>query len=65
MPQKIRQLIAILEKNGFVNRSGKGSHKNFLHPHYPFSVVISGKSGADAKPYQEKAVIKAIRGVSR
>ena len=29
MPRKIRQLIADLEKAGFVNRGGKGSHRNF------------------------------------
>jgi hypothetical protein len=32
MPRKVRQLIADLEKAGFVNRGGKGSHRNFIHP---------------------------------
>jgi len=32
MPRKIRQLIADLEKHGFVDGGGKGSHRNFLHP---------------------------------
>jgi hypothetical protein len=32
VPRKIRQLIVDLEKHGFVNRGGKGSHRNFLHP---------------------------------
>jgi predicted HicB family RNase H-like nuclease len=31
MPRRIRQLIADLEKAGFVNRGGKGSHRNFTH----------------------------------
>jgi predicted RNA binding protein YcfA (HicA-like mRNA interferase family) len=31
MPRKIRQLIKDLENVGFVNRGGKGSHRNFLH----------------------------------
>jgi predicted RNA binding protein YcfA (HicA-like mRNA interferase family) len=31
MPRKIRQLIADLENAGFINRGGKGSHRNFLH----------------------------------
>jgi len=65
MPKKIRQLITELEKGGFINRGGKGSHRNFLHPDYAGSVVISGKSGSDAKPYQEKAVKKAIQAVSQ
>ena len=32
MPRKIRELIVDLEKHGFVNRGGKGSHRNFTTP---------------------------------
>jgi len=60
MPKKIRQLISELEKAGFVNRSGKGNHRNFVHPTALMSVVISGKAGDDAKKYQEKAVEAAL-----
>jgi predicted RNA binding protein YcfA (HicA-like mRNA interferase family) len=56
MPPKIRELIADLEKAGFVNRSGKGSHRNFVHPRVAEPVTISGQLGADAKPYQIRAV---------
>ena len=59
MPRKIRQLIADLERAGFINRGGKGSHRDFVHPK-PVRVVISGKEGGDAKPYQEREVRKAI-----
>jgi len=31
MPKKIRELIRTLKKAGFVDRSGKGSHRNFSH----------------------------------
>lgn len=60
MPKKIRELISELEKAGFVNRGGKGSHRNFIHPTVVKPVVISGKSGDDAKKYQERAVEAAI-----
>ena len=60
MPLKIRELISLLESAGFVNRGGKGSHRNFLHPKLHKPVVISGSSGDDAKRYQEKAVKAAI-----
>ena len=59
MPRKVRELIADLERAGFVNRGGKGSHRNFLHPK-GVKITISGQFGDDAKPYQEKAVRKAI-----
>ncbi len=62
MPPKIRELIAELERNGFINRGGKGSHRNFEH-FSGFRVTISGKSGDDAQKYQEKIVKNAIRKV--
>jgi len=52
-----------LEKVGFVNRGGKGSHRNFLHSQCPYVVCISGNSGADALPYQEKHVKRAIKEI--
>ena len=60
MPKKIRGLLKELKKAGFVNRGGKGSHRNFVHPKVAQPVTISGKSGDDAKSYQEKAVQQAI-----
>jgi len=59
MPVKIRQLIRQLEKAGFYNRGGKGSHRNFLHSD-GIAVTISGQPGDDAKPYQEKEVRRKI-----
>ncbi|MEE8056543.1 MAG: type II toxin-antitoxin system HicA family toxin [Pseudomonadales bacterium] len=55
MPKKIRELISMLEKSGFSNRGGKGSHRNFLHPS-GVKVTVSGKLGNDALIYQEKEV---------
>jgi predicted RNA binding protein YcfA (HicA-like mRNA interferase family) len=60
MPPKIRELIADLEAAGFTNRGGKGSHRNYRHPKVKGRVTISGKLGADAQPYQERDVRKAI-----
>ncbi len=61
MPRKIRQLISDLEKEGFVNRGGKGSHRNFVHAASGTNVTLAGKTGADSKIYQEKDVKAAIR----
>jgi len=65
MPRKIRELITELEQAGFLLRSGRGSHLNFSHPDCPMIVTISGKSGDDAKPYQEKAVTTALKMVEK
>jgi predicted RNA binding protein YcfA (HicA-like mRNA interferase family) len=60
MPRKIKDLIRDLEQAGFVNRGGKGSHRNFTHPKVTKPVAISGKLGDDAQHYQEKAVMVAV-----
>jgi predicted RNA binding protein YcfA (HicA-like mRNA interferase family) len=60
VPPKVRQLIADLERAGFVNRGGKGSHRNFVHPNIARPVVISGNLGDDAKHYQVRAAQLAI-----
>lgn len=62
MPPKIRELISKLEHAGFINRGGKGSHRNFLHPNGA-KVTISGNPGDDALDYQEKEVRRALREV--
>jgi predicted RNA binding protein YcfA (HicA-like mRNA interferase family) len=64
MPRKVRQLIADLEKAGFVNRGGKGSHRNFTHP-AGLRVTISGSAGDDAKHYQERDVRRALDAVKK
>ena len=60
MPPKIRELIADLQQAGFVDRGGKGSHRNFVHPKIGKPVTISGKPGDDAKRYQIRAVQLAV-----
>jgi predicted RNA binding protein YcfA (HicA-like mRNA interferase family) len=61
MPPKVRELMDDLEGAGFVNRGGKGSHRNFVHPKLSKPVTISGKAGDDAKHYQVRAVQRAIK----
>lgn len=51
-----------LERAGFVNRGGKGSHRNFTHPK-GLRVTLSGGPGDDAKHYQERAVRHALDAV--
>jgi predicted RNA binding protein YcfA (HicA-like mRNA interferase family) len=60
VPPKVRELIAELERKGFVNRGGKGSHRNFVHPRVVAPVTISGQLGDSARQYQIRAVRRAI-----
>jgi predicted RNA binding protein YcfA (HicA-like mRNA interferase family) len=59
MPRKVRELIGDLERAGFINRGGKGPHRNYEHPRGG-RVTLSGQPGDDAKPYQEREVRRAI-----
>jgi predicted RNA binding protein YcfA (HicA-like mRNA interferase family) len=58
---KVRDLIVELERAGFINRGGKGSHRNFTHERCGRPLTISGGLGDDAKQYQIRAVRNAIR----
>ena len=60
MPRKVRDLIRDLKRAGFVDRGGKGSHRNFVHPKVAKPITISGNENDDAKHYQEKAVRLAL-----
>ena len=55
----------MLQKAGFQQVPGKGSHTNWIHPLYSGKVTISGKDGNDAKSYQEKETKQAIQEVNR
>ena len=60
MGRKVRELIGDLERAGFVNRGGKGPHRNYEHLREG-RVTLSGQPGSDAKPYQEREVRRAIK----
>ena len=61
MPRKIRELIEDLKRAGFIDRGGKGSHRNFIHPNLFKPITISGQLGDDVLLYQEKAIKQAIK----
>ena len=65
MPGKVRDLIRDLKRAGFVDRGGKGSHRNFVHPKGRKPITISGNEGDDALHYQEKAANMAIQETQR
>ena len=62
MPRKLFELKAILRRAGFQQRRTRGSHSVWEHPNIPgSSIILSGKDGDDAKPYQENMVNKITR----
>jgi predicted RNA binding protein YcfA (HicA-like mRNA interferase family) len=67
MLRKIREFIEDLENAGFyeIPSGGKRSHRKFTHAKYAGAVTVSGKSGDDAKSYQEKQVKQALDKVKK
>lgn len=67
MPKKIKDLKRLLQKAGFVllPKRGEGSHSYWIHELLPKPVILSGKDGGDAKPYQEKRVDEALKMIGR
>ena len=61
----IRELVAQLQRAGFIDRGGKGSHRNFVHPRLSRPITISGRLSDDAKQYQVRAVRSAIAEVGK
>lgn len=47
MPPKVRELIKLVEKDGWVLVVTKGSHRQFKHPSKPGRVTIVGHPGDD------------------
>lgn len=61
MPKKIRELKSLLRKAGFQDEPAKGSHTKWSHPLLPDKLTLSGKDGNDAKAYQERDVLNALK----
>lgn len=67
MPKKVRELKQLLQQAGFVllPKRGKGSHSYWIHELLPKPIVLSGKDGGDAKPYQEQRVAEALKTIEQ
>jgi predicted RNA binding protein YcfA (HicA-like mRNA interferase family) len=55
---KIRDLIRLIEKDGWYHVYTKGSHRHFKHPSKPGKVTIPGHPGDDATPGTLNSALK-------
>ena len=51
---KVSELIALIEKDGWVQVRMKGSHRQFHHPTKPGTVTVAGKPSVDIPPDVEQ-----------
>lgn len=55
---KVRELIALIEADGWFQVRMKGSHRQFHHPTKGGTVTISGKASVDIPPGTLNSALK-------
>jgi predicted RNA binding protein YcfA (HicA-like mRNA interferase family) len=55
---KVREVIKLLEADGWYLVATKGSHRQYKHPTKPGRVTIAGHSGDDFAPGTLNSILK-------
>jgi predicted RNA binding protein YcfA (HicA-like mRNA interferase family) len=55
---KVRELIALIESDGWFQVRQTGSHRQFHHPTKPGTVTIAGQAGTDVPVGTLNSVLK-------
>ena len=58
MPQRVRDLVKLIEADGWVLVRIRGSHKQFHHATKPGTVTIAGKDSAELPPKTERSILR-------
>jgi predicted RNA binding protein YcfA (HicA-like mRNA interferase family) len=58
MPIKVRELIELIERDGWSLVRTTGSHRQYQHPRKPGTVTISGKPSLDVPAGTQNSVLK-------
>lgn len=55
---KVREVIKLLENDGWFAHKTRGSHRHFKHPTKPEKVTVPGKMGKDVHPRTLNYILK-------
>lgn len=58
---KVREVIRLLEKDGWTLVATRGSHRQFKHPAKPGRVTVAGKPSDDLAPGTLNSILKQVR----
>ena len=61
MPPKIRDILELLKRDGWIEIAIRGSHRQFKHPTKPGRVTVPGKPGDDVAPGTLNSILKQAR----
>jgi predicted RNA binding protein YcfA (HicA-like mRNA interferase family) len=56
---KVREVIRLLQHDGWRHVRTKGSHRQFQHPERPGTVTVAGKLGIDIPPGTLNSILKS------
>ena len=56
---KVRELIRLLERNGWILDRTQGSHRQFVHNEFRAVITVAGNFGRDVPPGTLNAILKA------
>jgi predicted RNA binding protein YcfA (HicA-like mRNA interferase family) len=55
---KVRDVLKMLRKDGWVLRNQEGSHRQFVHPTKPGKVTVAGHESDEMPPKTHKSIMK-------
>ncbi len=55
---KVRQIIKLIEGDGWYRIKAKGGHRQYKHPEKPGRVTVPGQMNADLDMKTEKSILK-------
>ena len=58
MPMKVKDVIRLLEADGWRQVRMRGSHRQFKHPDKPGLVTVAGKPSVEMPPGTLSAILK-------
>jgi predicted RNA binding protein YcfA (HicA-like mRNA interferase family) len=63
---KVVDVVEMLEKDGWVLKRTRGSHRQFKHPAKPGTVTVAGKPSLDLPPRTLNSILKqaGLKGAS-
>ena len=58
MPTKVKELLALLQADGWRLVRQKGSHRQYHHAAKPGTVTVAGKDGVEVPPGTLNSILK-------
>lgn len=58
LPRKVRDMIKLVEADGWERVGQVGSHRQYEHPVKQGRVTMSGKSSSDVHPKTERSILR-------